>query len=91
GLHDLKLAVDTMKILKKDIGVIINRFGIGDAKVEKYCKKNDIPIIAKIPNMRKIAELYSDGNLLYPKLPEVKIQLENIITFISEHRLEVTQ
>lgn len=88
GLHDLKLAVDTMRKLKKDMGVIINRFGIGDANVEKYCEENNIPIIAKIPNMRKIAEIYSDGNLIYTKIPEVKVQLENIITFISKYKQE---
>ncbi len=88
GLHDLKLAVETMKALKKDIGVIINRFGIGDVNVEKYCEENNIPIIAKIPNMRKIAEIYSNGELLYHKIPEVKAQLENIITFISEYQQE---
>ncbi len=88
GLHDLKLAVETMEELKKDIGVIINRFGIGDANVEKYCEEYKIPIIAKIPNMRKIAEIYSEGNLIYTKIPEVKAQLENIISFISRYRQE---
>ncbi|MDA3814530.1 MAG: ATP-binding protein [Candidatus Cloacimonetes bacterium] len=90
GLHDLKLAVETMKELKKEMGVIINRFGIGDANVERYCEKNNIPIIAKIPNMRKIAEIYSEGNLLYKKIPEVKTQLEDIIAFISKFQQEVT-
>jgi len=86
GLHDLKLAVETMRELKKDFGVIINRFGIGDANVEKYSEEQNIPIIAKIPNMRKIAELYSTGNLLYKKIPKVKTQLENVIAFISKYQ-----
>lgn len=79
-----------MKELKKEMGVIINRFGIGDNNVEKYCEENDITVIAKIPNMRKIAEIYSEGNLLYTKIPEVKIQLESIISFISEYQQENT-
>ena len=90
GLHDLVLAIETMRELKKDMGVIINRFGIGDANVEKYCEENNIPIIAKIPNMRRIAEIYSEGNLLYPEIQEVKIQLENIISFISKNQQEMT-
>ena len=90
GLHDLILAIETMKELKKEMGVIINRFGIGDNNVEKYCEENDITVIAKIPNMRKIAEIYSEGNLLYTKIPEVKIQLESIISFISEYQQENT-
>jgi len=77
-----------MKELKKEMGVIINRFGIGDTNVEKYCEENNIPIMAKIPNMRKIAEIYSEGNLLYSEIPEVKTQLENIISFISKYQQE---
>ncbi len=75
-----------MKKLKKPHGVVINRFGIGDAKVEEYCAENDIPIIAKIPNSRKIAELYSTGKLLYKELPEVAVELEKIIGYIKKHQ-----
>lgn len=88
GLHDLKLAAETMKELKKDFGVIINRFGIGDANVEKYCDENHIPIIAKIPNMRKIAEIYSRGELIYTAIPEVKTQLKKVVSIISDHQQE---
>ena len=42
-------------------GVIINRDGIGDKKVEAYCRNKDIPILLKIPERRKIANLYSKG------------------------------
>jgi MinD superfamily P-loop ATPase len=90
GLHDLKLAVETMIELKKKIGVVINRYGIGNDNVEKYCEENNISVVAKIPNMRKIAEIYSNGNLLYLEIPEVKTQLENIISFISKYQKETT-
>lgn len=78
GLHDLKLAVETMKELKKDFGVVINRFGIGNNDVVDYCEEDNIPILAKIPNSRKLAELYSKGKLVYTELPEVKRELQNI-------------
>ena len=88
GLHDLTLAVETMDELKKPYGVVINRFGIGDANVEAYCEKNNIPVIAKIPNSRKIAELYSAGKLLYNELPEVKLELEKVAEFIASYNKE---
>ncbi|MFO7896290.1 MAG: ATP-binding protein [Candidatus Cloacimonadales bacterium] len=84
GLHDLSLAVDTMRQLKKDFAVVINRFGLGDAKVEEYCQKHKIPIIAKIPNQRQIAELYSAGKLIYPSLPQVRRELEKVRDFILQ-------
>lgn len=82
GLHDMKIAVETMRELKKDYGVVVNRFGIGNDNVLDYCKKENIPILAKIPNSRKVAELYSHGEMVYKTIPEVKQQLDNIINYI---------
>lgn len=81
GLHDLSLAVETMRALKKPFGVIVNRYGIGDDAVIQYCREEDIPILAKIPNSRKIAELYSSGNLMYQDFPEVKQSLSDILDY----------
>ena len=39
GLNDVILAIETMQELKKDFGVVINRYGLGNADIEKYCKK----------------------------------------------------
>ena len=82
GLHDLKLTVDTMYALKKQFGVVVNRHGIGNNDVLEYCRKENIPVVAKIPNDRYIAELYSRGELVYKKVPEVKRQLKNIHDYI---------
>lgn len=83
GLNDLKLAVETVRQLKKKFYVIINRDGIGDDKVEKYCNEEGIQIAAKIKNNRKIAESYSRGNLLYKLFPEVKEELQKIYNIIK--------
>lgn len=91
GFHDLKLAVDTMEELDKEFGVIINRYGIGNNDVEKFCSREGIDILAKIPNSRKIAELYSQGKLIYKYIPEVKKQLEKIRDYILELELDTVQ
>jgi MinD superfamily P-loop ATPase len=84
GLHDLKLAVDTIKQLKKKFGVVINRDGIGNDDVLNYCQKDSIPVLARILNKRRIAELYSRGELIYQNVPEVKYQLIKIKNYILE-------
>ena len=61
GLNDLKLAVEVLKKLKIKFGVIINRAGIGDNKVKKYCEDEGIEILAEIPYDRNVAVLYSQG------------------------------
>jgi len=83
GLHDLKLAVETMKALNRNFGLVINRYGIGNDDVIDYCRSENIAVLAKIPNDRRIAELYSKGELLYTKLEEVRTELNKIIEHLS--------
>lgn len=82
GLHDLKLAVDTMRELKKDFAVVINRFGIGNNEVRDYCDNEKIDLLAKLPNDRKIAELYSQGELVYHQVPAFKEELKKVANYI---------
>lgn len=84
GLHDLKLAVETMKQLRKDYGVVVNRNGIGNNDVFDYCEQENIPLLAKIPNDRRIAELYSKGHLVYKEVPEVRAELAKITEYLSK-------
>jgi MinD superfamily P-loop ATPase len=81
GLHDLSLAVETMRALKKPFGVVVNRYGIGNDEVIHYCREENISILSKIPNKRKIAELYSSGKLMYRDFPEVKQSLSDILDY----------
>ncbi len=64
GLHDLRLAADTLKKLGVKAGVVINRCDIGDDRVLSFCKEREIPVLAEIPHDRKIAELYAKGEPL---------------------------
>ena len=82
GLHDLKLAIETMRELEKDFVVVVNRFGIGNDDVLRYCENENIKVLAKLPNDRHIAELYSRGELVYPQNPEFAEQLRLISDFI---------
>jgi len=84
GLHDLTLAVETMNELKKTIAVVINKYGIGNDEVEKYCQKNQIPVIGKIPNLKEAAMLYSKGETLIDAIPEIKAEIENIYRGITK-------
>jgi len=85
GLHDLRLAVETMKILNKDFVVVLNRYGIGNKGVEEYCEENDIRIIATISDSRQVAELYSRGELVYDKVTAFRDSLDRIKNYILEN------
>ncbi len=64
GLYDLQLAVDLLRVLKKDFSVVINKSGKNDKIIDAYCKSEDIAIIGRIPFERRIAELYSKGDIV---------------------------
>ncbi|MBE0523428.1 MAG: ATP-binding protein [Methanosarcinales archaeon] len=82
GLYDLKLAVEVVQHLAVPFGVVINRDGIGDDRVEKFCMERDIPVLMKIPHNEDIARLYSNGQPFVLEMPEWKeefVRLFNVI------------
>jgi MinD superfamily P-loop ATPase len=78
GLNDLVLAVETVREIKVPFGVIINQDGIGDQEVDKYCNKEAIPILMKIPWDRRIAEAYSKGEPAVQTFPEMKKDFQDV-------------
>ena len=85
GLHDLKLAVDTVRELRLPFGVVINRVGIGDDRVQRFCSEASIPLLLEIPDDRRIAEAYSRGELIVEALPEYRAHFERLWQAITLH------
>ena len=84
GLHDLKLAVETIKQLGLPFSVIINRSDNNDCIIEEYCKMENITISATIPNSRKIAEIYSSGGMIYTQHEGFRLAMENIVHTLQQ-------
>ncbi len=70
GLHDLKLAVEAVKLLGIPSGLVINRSDLGTRDVYEYAQEQKIPILLEIPFDRKIAETYSHGKTMVEEMPE---------------------
>ncbi|MFC2019249.1 ATP-binding protein [Chloroflexota bacterium] len=70
GLNDLALAADMVSQLEIPCGVVINRDGTGDSRVEEYCLRKDIPVLLRIPLDIEIARLYSRGITLLAGMPQ---------------------
>lgn len=83
GLHDLKIAVDVVRYLGINFGVIINKSSKRDDLIESYCESENINIIGKVPFDKEIAMKYSKGHLLIEGA-KMKGILESIITRIME-------
>lgn len=84
GLNDLMLAVDTVRMLKVPCGVVINRAGLGDEHVARYCLSENIPILLSIPMDLQIARLYSRGVTLAEGMPEWKHKFVAVFNRIEE-------
>ena len=88
GLNDLILAVEVMRKLNISCGVIINRSGSGDKKIEEYCGTENIPILMKIPFSREIAVLYSRGLPIVGNIPGFKDRFKNLYSTLLKTSYE---
>ena len=84
GLHDLEIAVETVRRLEINAAVIVNRSDIGDDRVREYCKGEGIEIIAEIPHSREIAETYSRGRMLAGRIDSFTARMRNMIPRVLE-------
>ncbi len=82
GLHDLKLAVEVLRVLDIPFGLVINKAGIGDKEVYNYSAAEDIPILLEIPYSEEIARHYSEGTPIVRAMPEWKTRFAGIVAKI---------
>jgi MinD superfamily P-loop ATPase len=84
GLHDLDIALKVLEKMNIPCGVLVNKSGTGDRKVYEYLEKRNIPLLMEIPLDRKIAELYSRGEIFAMKMPEWKAKFADMVKEIEE-------
>nr|WP_321464480.1 ATP-binding protein [uncultured Desulfobulbus sp.] len=93
GLHDLKLAVEAVKLLGIPAGLVVNRSDLGTDEVFRYAEKEGIPVLMSIPFDRRIAEAYSQGKMIVEEMPQWRekfIELfEKIETIINRSKAQV--
>jgi MinD superfamily P-loop ATPase len=70
GVNDLKLAVDMCRKIGQEPIVLVNRAEYLDDELKKYCAQARLKIIGEIPDDRRIAEVYSRGDMVIDELPQ---------------------
>jgi MinD superfamily P-loop ATPase len=66
---------------------VINRAGLGNNAIYRFCQGKGVPILAEIPYDRAIAEAYSRGRViaaLSPGLEETFIHLQDKIRDLAQ-------
>ena len=69
GLNDLQLAVAMVRALQRPFGVVVNRAEGEEGETQAWCREEEIPILAEIPDDRRVAEAYSQGKLVSEACP----------------------
>jgi MinD superfamily P-loop ATPase len=84
GLHDLKIAVDVVRKLQLPHGVVVNRASLSNPEVRSFCTSKGIPILAEIPDDRRVAEAYSRGQMACEALPEYESVFVDLLDAVEE-------
>ncbi len=64
GVFDLRLAHQAFLPLGKPMGVVVNRAGLGNDDVYRFCEQAALPVFAQIPYDRAIAQAYAVGGII---------------------------
>lgn len=87
GLHDLRLAVATARLLKLPFGVIINRAGIGNSEIYDYLLSEKIEVLAEIPDDREVAGTYSRGGILVDENKDYRLIFEQLTDRLENFKI----
>ncbi len=84
GLHDLAIAVETLRKIGVPCGVVINRAGFEYRELYDYLEKEQIEILLEIPFERKYAESYSSGDILVRVHSELQPRFSGLLSDVMK-------
>ena len=87
GVYDFKLAWEAFAPLGKPMGAVINRAGLGNDAIYRFCQEKGLPILAEIPYDRSVAEAYARGRIiadLSPGFKETFVALRDKIRALAQ-------
>jgi len=84
GLHDLKLAVEMVRVLGLPLAVVVNRADVGDDRLRAYCEREGIETLLELPDDRQLAEAYSRGELAIDALPGYRERFTRLLDRVRD-------
>ncbi|WP_234702968.1 P-loop NTPase [Oleidesulfovibrio alaskensis] len=91
GLHDLRLAVETLHTLGRPFGVVINRDGMGDGRVREYLDRHRIPLLGTVPHSPQAAQAVSSGRLLIDAVDGMTGCFDRLLHTVLRHAHNAAQ
>ncbi len=79
--------------LARDMGVpfavVVNRAGIGDDRVQEYCRAEDITLLPELPYSWEAARAVSGGGLLVREIPAMQEAYARLLAAVLDRATEV--
>jgi MinD superfamily P-loop ATPase len=79
GLHDMQLALEVARTLRRSCGVVINRAQPGANEARDLCARALVPVLAEVPDEIAVARAYSEGRLVVEAVPALQPVFEQLL------------
>jgi MinD superfamily P-loop ATPase len=84
GVSDMTMVVEMLREKDIDFGVVVNKAGLGDDEIYRYCKTESINILQEIPFRKDFAEKSAQGFLLCEISDEYRKMIDELLKNIID-------
>jgi MinD superfamily P-loop ATPase len=84
GLHDLKQMLGIVREMDIPTGIVLNRDGMGDNRVQDFLDQNNLPVLLRVPFLKELAAGIASGQSLVDIMPEYRLRLQHMYLQILE-------
>lgn len=78
GLHDLEIAVATLRAMGRPHAVVSNRSDLGDGCIRSFCRREGIDLLLELPHDRRVAEASARGQGALEAVPAWRALFEGL-------------
>jgi MinD superfamily P-loop ATPase len=89
GLNDLEIAVELARGMGLPFAVLINRDGMGDSRIQDYCRREGICLLPSLPFSLEAARAVSRGDLLVREVPPFRGAFSRLLEALLREVQEV--
>lgn len=83
GFHNFCMVHELVTLLKKKCGVVINKEDTPFEPLEEFCRKHNLPVLARIPYNPEIAALAAKGEIVSEKNEQTQEIFQHILAQIG--------
>jgi MinD superfamily P-loop ATPase len=84
GFYDFQIAWEAFTPLGKPMATVVNRAGLGNDDIYRFCREKRLPILAEIPFDRAIAEAYARGRIIAEESSALKDVFVSLLAKIRD-------